>query len=133
MATIIKIPYYCFCSFVITILFVNFLCSSYLHFQKKLDNVMRECINAYITLQFFRGKVLYLQKPSAWPLMMIVFCDSYFWIKTSICVFKIFFEMLKTSWSTNTKEKIRIYMIYSYHKSVHHLSELKITNTCSCV
>ncbi len=50
MATIIKIPCYCFCSFVVTVIFVNLLCSSYFHFQKKLDNIMQECINALITL-----------------------------------------------------------------------------------
>jgi hypothetical protein len=50
MATIIKIPCYCFCSFVVTVIFVNLLCSSYFHFQKKLDNIMQECINAHITL-----------------------------------------------------------------------------------
>jgi hypothetical protein len=49
MVTIIKIKYFCFCSFVVTALFVNLLYSSYLHFQKKLDNIMQECINAHIT------------------------------------------------------------------------------------
>jgi hypothetical protein len=52
LATIIKIQYYCFGSFVVPVIFVNILYSSYLHFQKKLDNIMQECINAHITLQF---------------------------------------------------------------------------------
>ncbi len=56
MVTIIKIKYYCFCSFVVTVLFVNLLYSSYLHFQNKLDSIMQECINAHIILYFFSRK-----------------------------------------------------------------------------
>ncbi len=40
----------------VRVLFVNLLYSSYLHFQKKLDNIMQECINVHITLSFFSRK-----------------------------------------------------------------------------
>ncbi len=46
--TIIK-PHYCFfCSFVVNVFFVNFIYSSYLHFQEKLGRAMQQSRSTWL-------------------------------------------------------------------------------------